>query len=405
MGTSSHGRMPFSTPVEARRAGSTSSAEESDSASDDANSTTTTNANRHETRHDTRSTTHTHTTHEEHKQHPLDLHPHHRPGSGSNSPPPLTGFGTPLQRSLADGPTIPDDSDGDDFLESSGHSPSSPSPSLSASPPQLGAAPPLRLPDREAAAASSIAAVEPVEAFEPNDTNVPTVDICIPSFDRITNAHLGQLDFSHPTPFTLCGLPWVLFVYPLRPGGCGIYIKSMATGATFVAFRIVVFHMSVLSSAAAMSLMSSQPVGVLPASPSLPTNHRLNRTRELDEPLRMAWEEDLGWKDFLPTNHLQSYLVPAGPHTGALYVRVLMQVGPPPPTPMPTRSLGAFTSPQSTHTKQWPYVGLNNQGATWSADANDRWRCDRQHRGVRRRRVVTSPCMHVSITSSLLSAI
>ena len=246
-----------------------------------------------------------------------------------------------------------------------------------------------------------------VAAVEPDDPTVPRWDRAVtgfgPFFHDVVRAG-NQLTMLNLPNFPLLGYEWHLDLYPLRLGGTvGAFLKYIgkapgndSVDLPAVCFRIVAFHRDVVAetdrlnapiveqrkeaaqrAADAAARASGVPAGqpsaaevraaalLFPLHP-YPTNDLRNVESVQVRPYRFTMGEDYGFRDWIDHDEIKNFL--CGPRQ-TLHFRVLMEgerrVG---AAGGRIRKLSSFlpdavadlNGPQL----QWPYLGLNNQGAT-----------------------------------------
>ena len=261
-----------------------------------------------------------------------------------------------------------------------------------------------------AAAVAAAAAAAPAAAaaqVEPDDPTVPRWDRAVtgfgPFFDQVVRAGNQSTMLNLPN-FQLLGYVWHLDLYPLRLGGTvGAFLKYIGKSPgnnswelPSVCFRIVAFHRDVvaetdrlnapiveqrrqaaLRAAEAVAEASGVPAGqpsaaavqaaaeMFPLHP-YPTNDLRNVESVQVRPYRFTLGEDYGFKNWIDHDEIKNFL--CGPrHT--LHFRVLMEgdrkVG---AAGGRIRTLSSFLADAVADLNgpqlQWPYLGLNNQGAT-----------------------------------------
>lgn len=256
---------------------------------------------------------------------------------------------------------------------------------------------------------SPVPAAIPRASLEPDDPSVPHWDRVVPGFgpfaiDQINRGRQEKLSPNCTPVFPLLGCQWQIDLYANRPvDHCvGLFLKYIgsASRSTWersppIVFRIVVFHRDVVAETDALNVQrkaehdaavaaqaaaaASATAESVPAPPgdfvplSYPANDPRNIERSRTSPYTFAVNEDFGFSEFVPHKQLKEFLCGA---QQSLHFRVLIQ-SPPEGAGRAMRTLRSFIDEAKSDEDKvrWPYLGLDNQGATWSVPSTTRSLC------------------------------
>lgn len=237
-----------------------------------------------------------------------------------------------------------------------------------------------------AAASSEDARASPID-IEPDDPEVAHQDFFVPDFQRLLQ-NTTMVTYHQDISFQMVKYRWELQIYPRRVADAqdhpcaphvGAYLAYMGPAgrrsdivpnSVPLCFRIVAFHSAVVAEAAAAAAAAQSPSADLAAVPdgALKSSDPRNKQLAVTTPISLRFKQDWGFPCLIPHEELVSYLQP----NGSLRIRILMQTERQIKRGSRLRPLADFlrdsSAPASTRATAWPYVGLNNQGATWSVD-------------------------------------
>ena len=265
---------------------------------------------------------------------------------------------------------------------------------------QVPAPPPPASPASSSSASSPVPAAIPRSSLEPDDPSVPCYDRTITGFHTFTEQQVRHRRTEKLGPectpiFDLLGCRWQIDLYANRTetNSVGLYLhyidtpgKPSSEMSPYVVFRIVVFHRDVVAETDALNAQrkaqhqadveaqaaaaASATAQAVPAPPgdfvplSYPANDPRNAENSRNAPFIFRPDEDFGFGGLVPHKRLGEYCCG---EQQAFHFRVMIQ-HPPQAAGRAIRPLKSFIEEAKSGDEEkvrWPYLGLDNQGATW----------------------------------------
>lgn len=201
------------------------------------------------------------------------------------------------------------------------------------------------------------------DVIEPDDPSLPSRDLFLPNLSHLILQHQSHEEFHFDLPFELLGQRWNLQIRPNQNRShVGLFLEYLcptsggyAIASPTISFGFTIFHRRVIAEAQA----ALGPDGDL--TRTLASQDKRNFNKDQLAPTSLRIHTNLGWHSMLPHGDVLSVMTPD------LLTRIRVRMELAQPKPIGVRSLATFINHQQIPGgKQWKYVGLNNQGATWS---------------------------------------